>query len=125
MRQTNNLGCDHSGKAGFLGIDFQNALPVIRRCFCRKHSARTQGKNLAQVLILGSMVPLKHDPVDDRVLLELDEQRAALAPQGYILEQPRCVKGFQGTIEVVLRKGVTGADNHIGQDRIGLDTGIA
>ncbi len=41
MGQLDNLGCDHSRKAGLLGIHFQNTLAVIRRGFGREHRTRT------------------------------------------------------------------------------------
>ncbi len=108
-----------------LDIEIENALPVSLRQRGSEYGAGTELQVGPQLLVRELVIPLESDPIDDRVLDHLHDERIALPGEAYILEKARRVEGFQAAIEAVRVERIAGPDQHVGADRAILDPLIA
>ena len=77
--EADDLRLDASHRSGRAGIEIQDALPVGLRQRRGEDGARAQLQLGPQLLVGDLVVALEGDPVDDRVLDHLHDQRVALA----------------------------------------------
>ena len=121
MRQLDNLRVHLNGKAARPAVDLQNALDVCLNTRAREQSAWLELDFICNSIIVDRPVALEHNPVDDRILTHKDNQRGAFDRHADIGKQVGGKQGLDRQVDQPRICNVTGADQHVGQDRVRLD----
>ena len=119
------LRLDAGGEAAAAGIEFLDALAVGLHRLRREDRAAAHLHLAAQHVVGDLAVALEGHPIDDRVLLHLDDHAAALAADLHVAEQAGGEQRLQAAVEPVGIEGVARLQQHVGADGIGLDPLVA
>ena len=108
-----------------LGVQIEDFLAVLLGQCRREHRPRPELHFRAKLVVAELVVALERDAVHQRIFDQTNDQRVAFAVEPHILEQAGGVEGLEAAVEPVRIERIAWLDQHIGQDRAGLDPLIA
>ena len=120
--ELDDLGIDRRAEAAVPAIQLLNTLDVVLDPGPGVDHAGPQLQLALELVFLELAVTLEGDPVDDRVLGDLDHQGIALAAQHHVGKEPGLEQFLQRLIEAIAIEALTGLDLEIRANGRRLDT---
>ena len=106
-------------------VGFLDRLDVGVQHILRERPARLELHGGGKLGVLELLVALEKNLVDDRIFVDLDDQRRARLVDADVGKQPGREQPLHGLVDVGVRKRLAGRDVEIAANRLGIDPLIA
>ena len=120
--ELHNLGLDTGGKAAAAAIEFKNAAQIGAGFRSGEDLARREADFLADLLFLHPLGAFDDDPVDHRIFLHLDDERAIVVADGGIGKQFGGIERLERGIERITIIAIANGKVEVGADRFRFQT---